>query len=62
MELVTNRGPKNDNALVKELAKTYGIWHIIILAYNPLANGIIERGHKPIVATLIKAIEGGINN
>jgi hypothetical protein len=62
VELVTDGGPENDNALVKELAKTYGMRHIITSAYNPLANGMIERGHKPIVAALTKATEGGIDN
>jgi hypothetical protein len=62
LELVTDGGPENDNAIVKELATTYGIRHIITSAFNPPANGMIERGHKPVVAALTKATEGGIDN
>ena len=61
-ELVTDGGPENDNALVTELSRTYGIRHITTSGYNPQANGMIERGHKPVVAALTKATAGGIDN
>jgi hypothetical protein len=42
IELVTNKGLKNNNALVKKLAKIYKMRYIITLVYNPLVNSIIE--------------------
>jgi hypothetical protein len=38
----------------------YGIKRVVISPYNVKANGIIERGHKPIINALAKIIKGGI--
>ena len=51
-------GPKNHD-LKRRLAERYGIQHVIVSAYHPQANGLVERGHSPLVASLTKLIEGG---
>jgi hypothetical protein len=33
---------------------------VIILAYNVKTNGIIERGHKPVIDVLVKITKDGI--
>ena len=40
------------------LSRRYGIWHIWISAYNSCANGIVERQHRSIHNSLIKACNG----
>ena len=62
LELVIDRRPENNNTIIKELIIIYGIYYIIISAFNSLVNKIIERGYKPVVTTLIKATKGSINN
>ena len=56
--LVTDRGPENEGYLA-ELARTYGIGHVVMSAYHPQSNGLVERGHKPIVDALSKLTAGG---
>jgi hypothetical protein len=56
--LVVDGGPEN-KALVDELAKRYGIRRLVVSAYHPQANGMVERGHKPIVDALSKMTHGG---
>jgi hypothetical protein len=38
----------------------YGIKRVIISSYNIKANGMIERGHKPVINALAKMTKGGI--
>ena len=60
-KLIINRGLENKDT-VAELAERYGIKKVIVSAYYPQANGIIERGHAPIVDTFLKmSVEGSIN-
>ncbi len=47
---------------VAELAERYGIKWVVVSAYHPQANGMIERGHKPIVDALSKMFAGGSTN
>lgn len=56
--LVVDGGPEN-KALVTDLAKKYGIHRLVVSAYHPQANGMVERGHKPIVDALGKMTNGG---
>ena len=39
---------------VKDLADLYGIERVVVSAYNPRANGMVERGHKPLIDGLSK--------
>lgn len=41
-------GPENKR-YVAEFARKYGIERVQVSVYHALANGMIERGHKPIV-------------
>jgi hypothetical protein len=39
----------------------YDIKRVVISPYNAKVNGMIERGHKPVINALIKIIKGGID-
>jgi len=56
-EIVTDNGTAYVAAL-DWLASKYGIQHIRISAYNSRANGIVERQHRTIRESLVKACEG----
>jgi hypothetical protein len=56
-EIVTDNGPAFVKAL-DYLAKKYRIWHIRISPYNSRANGIVERAHRPLRDSLLKAVDG----
>ena len=51
-------GSEFKGAVIKCLRK-YGIKRVQISAYNSKANGMIEGGHKPIIAALIALTQGG---
>ena len=59
-EIVTDNGTAFVAAL-DTLANRYGIRHIRISAYNSRANGIVERQHRTIRESLVKACEGNIS-
>src|SRR5712671_4554529 len=59
-EIVTDNGTAYIAAL-DWLAHRYGIRHIRISAYNSRANGIVERQHRTIRESLVKACEGDIS-
>ena len=48
---------KENKKKTRKLLMKYLIKHVIILSYNPQANGMIERGHQPIVDALSKTVE-----
>jgi len=58
-EIVTDNGTPFVAAL-DWLAAKYGIRHIRISAYNSKANGIVERSHRTIRDSLVKACNGDI--
>lgn len=58
-EIVTDNGTPFI-AAVDWLAKKYGIHHIRISAYNSQANGVVERSHRTIRDSLVKACNGDI--
>lgn len=60
-KLIIDGGSENKEAVV-ELAQRYGIKRVVVSAYHPQANGMIERGHKPIVDALSKMSDGGSTN
>ena len=51
--VVLDRGSENLN-IAKELLEAYKIDRIATSAYHPQANGLVERGHDPIVNALSK--------
>ena len=52
-KLVIDGGPEN-KGVVQELAGKYGIRAITTSGYNPQANGLVERGHRPFLDGLAK--------
>ena len=58
-EIVTDNGTAYVAAL-DWLAERFGIRHIRISAYNSRANGIVERQHRTIRESIVKACEGNI--
>jgi len=59
--LVVDRGPKN-KGWVKAFTKKYRIKRVQVSAYHPPANGMIERGYKPITDALAKLTDGGLRS
>ena len=60
-KLVVDGGPENKGHVAAFTAK-YGIERVQVSAYHPAANGMVERGHKPIVDALAKLTDGGLGN
>jgi hypothetical protein len=56
-----DEGPENKD-VIKQLAADYKIKRVVISAYNSKANGIIERGHLPIINAFAKITDGGKGN
>jgi hypothetical protein len=56
-EIVTDNGTPFVKAL-DILGEQFGIHHIRISAYNSRANGIVERQHRPVRESLMKATDG----
>ena len=59
--LVIDGGPEN-KGYVTAFAEKYGIERVQVSAYHPAANGMVERGHKPIVDALAELTDGGLGN
>jgi hypothetical protein len=51
--ITNDNGPEN-SALTTELLRRYNIKRILISSYHPQGNGMVERGHQPIVNALAK--------
>jgi hypothetical protein len=51
--LVNDGGPEN-RLWTEILTETYGIRNVRISAYHPQANGMVERGHRPVIDALAK--------
>ena len=60
-KLVIDGHSENKEALA-ELTRRYGIKRVVVSTYHPQANGLIERGPKPIVDALSKMSDGGATN
>ena len=52
-QLSVDNSRENTN-ITTALAELYNIKRVIASAYHPLVQGLIERGHKPIVDALAK--------
>lgn len=57
-KLIVDGGPENKDVLI-ELTHRYGIKRIVVSAYHPQANGMVERGHRPLADALAKKTLGG---
>ena len=51
-------GGKENADITKSLLEHYGIQNIAISAYHPQSNGLVERGHAPVVNSLAKFATG----
>jgi hypothetical protein len=56
-KVVMDGGPEN-RKLTKKLLEKYGMKRVLVSAYHPQANGMVERGHRPIVDSLSKLTNG----
>lgn len=54
MELLINDGGPENKAWTEVLMEAYGVRNVRVSGYHPQANGMIERGHRPIVDALAK--------
>ena len=59
--LIVNGGGEN-KAEVIELTQRLGIKRLVVSAFHPQANGMVEKGHKLIVDALAKMTSGGLDN
>ena len=60
MEYLVNDGGPENKQWTEILMEVYGIKNVRISAYHPQANGMVERGHAPIVNALSKlAVDTG---
>ncbi len=59
--MVVDGGPENKKH-VAVFTRKYGIERVQVSAYHPQANGMVERGHNPIVEALARMTDGGIGN
>ena len=60
-QLVCDNGPEN-KGLTKELIKRYRIKNIGIESYHSQPNGLVERGHQPVLYTLSKLGQKWVKN
>ena len=52
---------KQNLGAVSEVLEGLGVHRVKISAYHPQSNGIVEAGHKPIIAALAKLTNGGLH-
>ena len=61
LKISADGGPEN-KGLVEDLQRQFGINRVISSAYHPQGQGLIERGHAPIVAALKKLRGNWVDN
>ena len=47
--------------MIIQFVTDYSIKRVVISPYNVKANGMIERGYKPVINVLAKMTKGGID-
>ena len=57
-QLTVDGGPENKD-MVEQLTSRYKIKRLVVSAYHPQANRMVERGHRPLVDSLNKITEQG---
>ena len=60
-KLIINRGSENKET-VAELAQRYEVKKMVVSAYHPYANEMIDCGHKAIIDALSKMTDGESTN
>lgn len=53
-QITADRGSENKNEELAKAQEALGIPMVFTTAYHPQSNGLVERGHKPLVGTLVK--------
>ena len=59
--LIVDDGDENKGEVI-ELTQRLGIKRLVVSAFHPQANGMVKRGHKPIVDALAKMTNRGLDN
>lgn len=54
--MIVDGGPENKDA-VEKLSDRFGMYRLQVVPYHPESNGLVERGHQPIVDALSKLTE-----
>lgn len=57
-KLIVDEGPENKDEVI-EFVNRYGVKSIVVPAYHPQANEMVERGHSPVKDALSKMSKGG---
>ena len=60
-QLICDNGPEN-KGLTQELIKRYCIKNVRIASYHSQANGLVERGHQPVLNPLSKLGQKWVKN
>jgi hypothetical protein len=61
LKMTCDGGPENKDLLI-DLQSQFGVNRVVASAYNPQAQGVIERGHAPIIAALKKLGRDWVEN
>lgn len=59
--MIIDKGSENEDA-VRELAQRYAVKRVLVSAYQPQANEMIERGHKLIADDFTNISDGEFTN
>jgi hypothetical protein len=59
--VVVDGGSENKSVLAS-LCRRLGVKRVVISAYNPRANGIVEQGHLPLISSIVKMLNGSSQN
>jgi hypothetical protein len=59
--LIVDGGPEN-KLYIEEFTARYGIERVQVSSYHPQANGIVERGYRPITEALARMTDGGLKD
>jgi hypothetical protein len=60
-QFIVDGSPENKDVM-EQFVADYGIKRVVISVYNFKANGMIERGHSPIINVFAKMTDGGEGN
>lgn len=55
-------GGSENKDVIAELTQKYGVKRVVVSTYHPQVRKMIEHGHKPIIDTFSKMLNGGPTN